>query len=170
MAAYKKFLIQQQSFDGSIYQNVGDVIDTCQQFNVVCQQMPFKRLPETKELAKNDWSDEDGEDVYIPSAGLKFKAYDLEATFLYVGTKQDFATDLMNFTNFIYGRNENGNPFLKIYDEYTQIGRRGVFVMSVNEEKLIYDDVNPDAIAQIKVKFRVTDPVTDITYRNGELV
>jgi hypothetical protein len=167
MTEYKKFLIQQQTFDGSTYTNVGDVVDTQAIYNVVCQDCPFKHLPEIKELAKRDWNDEDGEDVYIPSDGLKFKAYDMEVKFLYVGTKGDMSQDIKGFIDFLYGKNTNGSPLMAIYDDYTQIGRRGVYVKSVSNDLLSYSDISSDVIAQFKVSFRVTDPVTPITLRTS---
>jgi hypothetical protein len=163
MADYKKFLIQQQTYDGSTYTDVGNVVDTQDEFNVVCSECPFKRLPATKELAKREWPDEDGEDVFIPSDGLRFKAYDLEVKFLYVSTEEDMASDLAGFISFIYGRNTNGAPLLSIYDDYTKEGRRGVYVLEVNNEFLAYDDANDGVVGEFKVKFRVTDPVTPIT-------
>ena len=54
---------------------------------------------------------------------------------------------------------------LVIYDEYTRTGRRGVYVLSVDNELYFFDDANIDAIASFKVKFRVTDPVTEIDSR-----
>ena len=159
MADYKKFLIQQQTYDGSTYTNVGSVIDTQEEYFVVCSECPFKILPTTKELAKRDWPDEDGEDVFMPADGLKFKAYDLEVKFLYVGQKENMALDLNAFIEFIYGKNDNGSPLLAIYDEYTQQGRQGVYVLEVNNEFLAYDDANDGVVGEFKVKFRVTDPV-----------
>jgi len=160
---YKKLLILQQVFDGSSYRNVGQVVDTQAAFHVACQEFPFKHLPETKDLAKRDWYDEHGEDVYMPSDGLKFKAYDLEVKFLYVGSKSNMNTELKEFVNFISGKNNGGAPMLAIYDEYTNTGRRGVYVINVDNEMLAYDDANTDVISTFKIKFRVTDPVTDIT-------
>lgn len=162
MADYKKFLIQQQTYDGSTYTDVGSVIDTQEEYFVVCSECPFKILPTTKELAKRDWPDEDGEDVFIPADGLKFKAYDLEVKFLYVGSKENMSIDLNSFIGFIYGRNEDGSPLLAIYDEYTQQGRQGVYVLEVNNEFLAYDDANDGVVGEFKVKFRVTDPVTQV--------
>lgn len=159
MADYKKFLIQQQTYDGSTYTDVGSVIDTQEEYFVVCSECPFKILPTTKELAKRDWPDEDGEDVFMPADGLKFKAYDLEVKFLYVGQKENMALDLNAFIEFIYGKNDNGSPLLAIYDEYTQQGRQGVYVLEVNNEFLAYDDANDGVVGEFKVKFRVTDPV-----------
>lgn len=176
--AYKKLLIQQQTYDGIAYTNVGDIVDTYEKFGVVCQEFPFKYLPETKDLPKRDWYDEHGEDVYMPADGMKFKAYDLEVKFLYTGSEPNMATNLKAFTDFIYGkRNIVGgatvsttpNVMLEIYDEYTRTGRRGIYVLSVDNDLYFFNDVSIDAIAQFKVKFRVTDPVYEVTYNNGTL-
>lgn len=168
MAPYKKFLIQQQTYNGTTYTNVGSVVDTLATYKVVCQECPFKTLPEIKELAKRDWYDESGEDVYIPTDGFKFKVYDMEVKFLYVGTETTMAADLKGFIEFLYGKNQNGAPLLAIYDEYTKTGRRGVYVQSVDNELIAYDDVNKtggvcDVIGVFKVKFHVTDPIEQIT-------
>ena len=169
-----RLLIQQQTFDGTTYTNVGNVVDTIDNYGVACQEFPFKVLPETKELPKRDWYDEDGEDVYVPSDGMKFKAYDLEVKFIYSDihapsrasgiTKEKYMRDKIGaFIEFICGRNTSGKPFLKIYDEYTKTGRRGVYVLSVDNELYFYNDVSIDAIAEFKVKFRVTDPVYEVS-------
>ncbi len=162
MENYKRLLIRQGSAQNT-------VIDTLEQFNVACQEFPYKYLPETKELAKKEWFDEDGDDVYIPTTGLKFKAYDLEAKLLYVGSEENMVNELTSFINFLYGRNTGGNPDLTIYDEYTQTGRQNVVVQSVDNELIVYDNANTDVIAQFKVKFRINDPVTNVvlTLTNG---
>ena len=160
--SYKKLLIQQQKFDGSAYINVGSVIDTQKEYHVVCQEFPFKMMPETKELAKREWYDEHGDDVFIPSDGLKFKAYDLEVKFIYVGTEDTMQGNIGNFIRFLYGLNYGGSPLLAVYDEYTKTGRRGIYVEGVDNDLFAYDDANVHVVAVFKVKFRVTDPVTEI--------
>ena len=65
-----------------------------------------------------------------------------------------------NFVNFITGRNSGGKPLLGVYDEYTETGRRGVYVLNINNDLYYYNDTDTDAIAQFSVKFRVTDPTT----------
>lgn len=139
------------------------VVDTQAAYQVVCQECPFKMLPESKELPKRDWYDEDGDDVYIPTDGLKFKAYDMDVKFIYVGTEDTMSENISGFVNFLYGRNNNGSPLLKVYDEYTKTGRRGVYVTNVDNELLAYDDVNEHVIGMFKVKFRVTDPVSEVS-------
>jgi len=160
---YKKLLIIQQVLDGVNYTDIGSVVDTYESFHVVCQEFPFKHLPEIKDLAKREWFDENGDDVYVPTDGLKFKAYDLEVKFLYVGLEEEMADDLKAFIAFSYGRNDGGSPMLAIYDEYTKTGRRGVYVQNTDNDLFMYNDANSEALASFKVKFRVTDPVTDIT-------
>ncbi len=155
MAEYKRLLIK-QNYSGS------QVIDTLEQFNVACQEFPYKNLPEIKDLPKRDWPDENGEDIYIPSSGLRFKAYDIDVKMLYVGTESNMSTQIKSFIDFLYGRNTGGNPSLTIYDEYTKTGRQGVIVTNVDNELFVYDDVNTEAIAQFKVKFRVTDPINNV--------
>ena len=93
MAEYKRLLIK-QNYSGS------QVIDTLEQFNVACQEFPYKNLPEIKDLPKRDWPDENGEDVYIPSSGLRFKAYDIDVKMLYVGTESNMSTQIKSFIDF----------------------------------------------------------------------
>lgn len=158
MAIYKKFIIQQQTFDGSEYTNVGSAVDTYKSFGIVCSNFPFKHMPEIKDLPKREWPDEDGEDVFIPSNGIKFSAYDVEGEFLYAGEVNTMKQNVVSFIEFIRGKNSDGSPLLCIYDEYTQTGRRGVYVVDVDTDKYDYDDMSITGISVIKVKFRVTDP------------
>lgn len=150
-----------------IRQQGGEVIDTYESFHVACQEFPFRHLPETADLPRRDWYDEHGEDSFIPTDGLKFKAYDLEAKFIYVGDEASMTADVKNFVNFLYGRNDGGSPVLDVYDEYTQTGRTGVYMVGVTTKLFDISDVDPDAIAIFSAKFRVTDPVTDIVLGMG---
>jgi hypothetical protein len=52
---------------------------------------------------------------------------------------------------------------LAVYDEYTKTGRRGVYVTDISSDLIAYDDVNTEVVGIFKVKFRVTDPVTNVT-------
>lgn len=150
-----------------IRQQGGEVIDTFESFHVACQEFPFRHLPETKDLPKQDWYDEHGEDSFIPTDGLKFKAYDLEAKFIYVGDETNMTADVRRFIDFLYGRNDGGSPVLDVYDEYTKTGRTGVYMVGVSTKLFDISDVDPDAIAIFSAKFRVTDPVTDIVLGMG---
>lgn len=164
---YKKLLIRQETFDGSTYVPVAPstIVDTQVNWNIVCKEFPFKYLPEPKELASRDWHDEDGEDVFFPPTGKKFKAYDLEAVFLYAGTEQQMHAQLKGFVDYLYGRNSGGSPVLAIYDEYTHIGLHGVHVVEIGDDLFDISDADPAAIAMFKVKFRITAPTS---FWNGQ--
>ena len=60
------------------------VKDLLTDWGMVCTDFPFDLYPETKDLPKRDWADEDGEDTFIPDV-LPLKAYDLEAGICYKG-------------------------------------------------------------------------------------
>lgn len=181
MGNYKKFKIQQQSYDGSSYTNVGTAVDTYEEFGVVCQEFPFTYMSKAKDVPSRDFHDEDGLDVFIPSGGLKMEAEDIEAKFLYSksnptgydtyvnggGTdsyddwlSSNALSDILNFIHFLRGRNTGGAPYLAIYDEYTKIGLRGVYVTEVPNDIYEYSDGGIGINAVFKVKFKVTDPVT----------
>ena len=180
MAAYKKFLIQQQTFVGDVFSDVGILVDTQALFRVVCQECPFLHMPNVKDLAKRDWHDENGDDVYFPTDGLKYEAYDMKVKFLYVGSQGYMRSDLRNFIDFIHGRfafnsegaRISGSPVLAIYDDYTKTGRRNVYVNDVDNDFYSYDNINSHVIGSFSVKFRVNDPVTNMTYNSntGKLV
>lgn len=162
-------MMKQQSYNGSSYTDVSSAIDTYETYKIVCQEFPFKYLPESKDLAKRDWYDEDGEDVYVPTDGLKMKAYDLEVKFMYSGSKSDMHDKLRTFIDFLYGKNSGGAPFLAVYDEYTGIGLRGLYVSEVPNDLYDYSDIGDNGIAIFKVKFRVTDPVTRLNNQLNEI-
>ena len=130
----KKILIQKQTYDGTDYENVGEIVDVYETYHILCQELPFKHLPKSKELPSRDWHDEDGEDVFMSKEGLRFQAYDLKVTFLYDGIEENMSSDLRNFINYISDcRGDETGVFLAIYDEYTKIGRRGLYVKEIDD-------------------------------------
>ena len=121
------------------------VKDSLAHFGIVCTEFPFKPGGETKDLPKRDWPDEDGEDTYIPDK-LLLKAYDLEAEMCYKGDLGTAYDKIMAFQNYLTGENGDGAT-LKIYNSHTGIGREGLYL---------------DEVLTFPVKFRVTDPRTQI--------
>lgn len=170
--------VQQLRFDGTAYTK-GSVVDLLNKFNIVCQDFPFKKFPEPKELPERDWSDEHGVDVYVPDT-LPMKAYTIDVEFLYVGTTQNIRTYISNFISFLYGRIKGDandtvqSGRLAIYNDYTGIGRKDIIVSKVDNELFFDTDADPDAVAKFKVTFNVCDPVTDVTptttTQNGQTV
>lgn len=157
-----RLYIQQITYDGDSFTNIGNAVDTFDEWGIACQSFPFKVLPEPKDYVTRDWLDEDGLDVYVPRQ-VKFKKYDLEAEFIFAGNTSNMRQNLKSFIRFLYGKNaQNGSPLLSIYDEYTGIGRRNVLVTGFDTTQFLHDDTDEDSVATFKVKFSVHDPVTDI--------
>jgi hypothetical protein len=166
MAIYKTY-IQQLSYDGTDYTK-GSVVDLLTAYKIICQDFPFKKNPKPKDLPTRDWAGEDGLDVYVPDK-IPMKSYDIDVTFLYVGTEQSIRTDISNFLDFICGRIKADNSDtvksgrLAIYNEYVGMGRKDVVVNEIDNEIYYVTDCDPDAVAKIKVKFTVYDPTTEVT-------
>ena len=65
----------------------GSVVNSFSQWGIVCCKVPFKAGGKTKDLAKSDWNDEQGDDSYIPSK-IMFEAYDAEFEMAYQGQER----------------------------------------------------------------------------------
>lgn len=172
MSVFRTY-IQPLLFDGRTYTQ-GNVVDLLNTYKVACQEFPFKKFPKPKDLPSRDWSGDDGLDVYVPST-LPMKEYDMEVTFIYVGTELSIRADLSNFIDFLYGRNTVASGVVRgarlaVYDEHVGMGRKDVVVSEVENTLFhLVPGFDSDAIAQFKVKFTVYDPVTPVTanYTNG---
>ena len=177
MNAYGTY-IQQISNSVTFYEK-GTVVDLLKTFNIVCQDFPFVKNPRSKGIPARDWPDEDGVDVYVPPT-LPLKDYELDVTFLYVGTEPNIRADISSFIDFIYGRKKGSDADtvqsgrLAVYNEYVGMGRKDIVVSDVDNEIFYCTDSDPDALAMFKVKFKVYDPTTEITpvysNSNGEKI
>ena len=156
----------------------GSVVNSYTQWGIVCCNIPFKAGGKTKEPAKRDWKDEQGEEAYIP-AKMMFEAYDVEFELAYKGQELstnpfdlDLAfTQINAFKKWLSGNDtESGSGAeLKIYSPYTTIGRQGCYLSEINDEdphvqtKQEAGNLYHENVVTFKVRFRVTDPMTPIT-------
>ena len=158
-----------------IQKGESSVVNSFEQWGIVCCAVPFKAGGNVKSLPKRDWHDEHGEDVYMPAKTM-FEAYDAEFEMAYAG--QELATNpfdldlaftqIETFKKWLTGNDtENGSGSeLKIYSPYTTIGRRGCYLLEISNEEphvqLKQEGANlyHENIVTFKVKFRVTDPFT----------
>lgn len=164
MQTLKKLYIQQLSYDGLSY-TFGDMIETISSFNIGCVSFPFKLVGEMKDLPVNDYPGESGDKVYIPKS-LPLKSYDIEAEFVYDGTKDNFRSDMINFVKFLTGRNDGAiGSRLAIYDDYVKIGRKDCYVTEISPDAYYNDAHNDNVNVTFKVKFKVADPETDVSPR-----
>lgn len=65
----------------------------------------------------------------------------------------------MAFQNYLTGENADGAT-LKIYNSHTGIGRQGLYLLEVGDFE--FNKSNMDEVLTFLVKFRVTDPRTQI--------
>lgn len=158
----RKLNIQQMDFDGLQYTK-GIAVDLLDKFNIGCEEFPFKKYPEAKELPKRDWPGEDGVESFVPKK-IPMKAYDIEVTFIYKGTEATMQKDIDDFIMFLYGRNEGATgSILAIYDEHVKIGRKDVRCQKVHNELYYDEEYDDEKIAKFKVIFSVDDPITEVT-------
>lgn len=136
-----------------------EVKDLLYDFGMVCTDVPYIMIPSIKELPYNDWADEHGDDVYIPDS-LKIKSYDWEIGICYKGDMNTANTALELLLNYLTGLDGSGVK-IKIYNPHIAIGRQGCYFTGTSNYSLSrtrYGD-----IAEFKIRFKVTDPVTKIS-------
>jgi len=136
------------------------VVDTFNNWNIVCKDFPFQLYGEAKELANHDWKDEDGDDEYIPSI-LPIASYEIDVEFAYKGDMGTANSKIRSFLDYLTGRDGTGSE-MQVYDTYTKIGRQRIRYVSVEDDMFFRQEDSGDIIVFV-VKFKVNDPVTDIT-------
>lgn len=140
-------------------------------WGLVAKSNPYPVLPTPKEVYKNEWLDEDGDDEY--NAQMFYESMEFEVTF-YVKAydipgataEQVVRTQITEFFNKI----RSGE--FKIFDSYTGIGRRKVRYAGVSEEEFKKRIVSSGdwARAIFTAKFKANDPITHMTIKNGKIV
>ena len=136
------------------------VVDTLDNWGIVCKEFPFVLYSEAKELPVNEWHDEDGDDEYIPEE-LKLSSYEVEVEFVYKGDVNTANAKIKGFLDYLTGKDGTGAE-LMVYDTYTRIGRQRVRYVGVDEDITWRQEESGDVMVFV-VTFKVNDPVTDIT-------
>lgn len=154
------------SADTIYFRKTGSSIvkDSVRDFGMYCKDVPFTMFGEAKDVVSDNFTDEDGEDEYIPSV-LPMKAYTMEVTFAFKGNRDSANKALRSFVEYLTGRDKNseGAEF-DMYSTYTEIGRQKCrFVSISNDADLVREDGYD--ILFPKITFKVNDPVTDIVLK-----
>ncbi|WP_065218448.1 MULTISPECIES: hypothetical protein [Butyricimonas] len=151
--AYKGIYFQKEKEGSLVKESVSD-------FGIWCKDFPFKIHGDAKELANTEWSDEDGDDEFIPDV-IRLKSYEISVEFAYKGVSGSANEKIRDFLDYLTGRDGSGAS-LKVYDSFTGIGRKNVRFMSVSQDgEYVRSDAEGDVFL-FKVTFKVNDPVTDI--------
>lgn len=128
-------------------------------FGFAVREIPWPEV-ETQEVAVRQWPGMDGEDAYIPPAGLKLQAYDVEVQFIYQGEKNTAYAAYKSLRTYLTGANGDGAE-LRVFDPYWKRGRQKIHVRKFGEFKPVRTNV--DEALGMKVTLRVTDPKTEVT-------
>lgn len=140
--------------------------DTKSSYNLWIKHAPYKVFPQIKDIVTQDWKDEQGEDVWLPPTGVMSAAYDYDVEFVYYENDGMANENIRAFIERIKGK------WLKIYDTYTGLGRKGVYVKEFDADPPFKRRANSVGSSRdyvsFKVKFRVNDPNTDVLLVLGE--
>lgn len=130
--------------------------DTRESFGLWIKHIPYTTFPKIKDVVAQNWADEQGEDVWLPTTGIMNDAYDLSVEFVYYANDGMANERIRAFVERIRGK------WLKIHDGYTNIGRQAVYLQEFDQEPTFLRRGLKDVVI-FKVSFRVNDPSTNIT-------
>ena len=96
--------------------------------------------------------------------------HDMSHSYIYWGVQGDLlqVRDIDNNLRILFRYEKNGDE-LKIYSPYSTIGRQGCYLLEISDEDPVVQvkqaggNVYHENVVTFKVKFRVTDPMTDVT-------
>lgn len=161
----------------------GAVVNSYTEWNIACCKAPFSTGGKAKELPKREWHDEHGDDVYIPKK-LMMEGYDVEFELACVVNSDNFnlagaLSKIDAFKKWLTGNDdltkhpEGTGAGFQIYSPYSTIGRQGCYLLEISNEephlqmKQTKGSLYNENVLTFKVKFRVTDPMTNITLQEN---
>lgn len=110
-------------------------------YNIKIKHAPFSLMSKIKNVVVQSWKDEDGDDVFLPRVkdsqtglykpAVTHEAVDYNATFVFYEPNNSSAIANQRIRSFIQ---EIEGRWLKIWDEYTQIGYDGVYLLDVDDD------------------------------------
>lgn len=158
IANYKPFYIQ--------YGENALATDTKEAWGMVAKTNPYPLLPSPKNPYGNDWKDEDGDDEY--TTYMHYEGFEMEVEFYMKavdGQNTTAAADLHLAAWSFFQAVREGN--FRVYDAYTKLGFQRVRYAGSDFGDATFKERKGTATAMFKVKFKVNDPVTRMTYNNG---
>ena len=141
MAEFKDFWIAVGQ-PGAYKQDMeySEVFGMNQRFNIKVKHVPYSPMAKIKNVVVQSWKDEDGDDVWLPrrsaSSGsgyepaIAHEAVDYKVKFVIFGDVEKMNSNevIHRMVNAIEGR------WLKVWDEYTQMGFDGVYLVDVDDD------------------------------------
>lgn len=156
---YQPFYIQTDADNSAI--------DTTE-WGLVAKTNPFPALPTPKEPYKNEWFDESGDDEY--NEMMFYESFEFDVQFYVKTIGENAEARLLSQIDSFFDKIKRGE--FKIYDSHTGVGRQKVRYAGFNsdEYKRRYKASSDWARAIFTITFKVNDPLTRVTLRNGQLV
>ena len=136
-------------------------------YGMVVQAQPFPGVTEVKDLYKNDWKDEHGDDEYVPYS-MKLKAFEYTVKFFVKTIATVGSTPIESL-------NDQYNDFMgkllqgefKVWDSWQERGFQKVrLVKSSIEQRDITDE---QAWMLFSVTMKINDPVTQVSLSNNHI-
>lgn len=137
------------------------VVESIAAWGMYCMSIPFGPMTSSKELSKNEWADEDGDDEYIPER-LAISGYSMTVKLGFKGDKNSANASLRKMLGYLTGADGSGVE-MKYYCDYTKEGRSGVRFVKINDEAELVRDDDGDILV-VSVELKVNAPMSDITY------
>lgn len=149
-----------------IQSNADEVAMDTREWGLIAKVNPYPLLPKPKTPYNNEWNDEHGDDEWNDlmfyeafefSVSFYIKAYDSDE-----GSAEQVIREKVDsfFSHIRQGE-------FAVYDAYNGIGRRKVRYAGYTEEE--FKRRSNYARAIFSLTFKVNDPVTRMTLRNGKI-
>lgn len=147
---------------------IGDAIkDLRTDFEFVCCEGPdYAALNRVKELSKNTWLDEDGDDMYIPSQ-MKIQAGTLKVPIGYTGARGTGKVKLKDLVKWLLGRGGNAltSEGIWLYSPFVDEGFAKVTLLEVGEPE--YGYLGQYEILETTLTFTIPDPFDNVVFSNN---
>lgn len=137
------------------------------EWGLIAKSNPYPILPQPKEVYKNEWLDENGDDEY--NAQMFYEPIEFSVNF-YVKCYSDGATTaeavLTSQVRSFFDKIKSGE--FKVYDSYTGLGWKGVRYAGYEEGE--FRKEKDWARLIFTITFKVNDPITRMKLSNGSIV
>lgn len=139
-----------------------------ERFGIKIKHSPYSPMPKIKNVVVQSWKDENGDDVWLPrktgsqtgtyEPAITHESVDFHPKFVIFGSTEKVNSNdaIRRFIQAIQGR------WLKVWDEYTQMGYEGVYLEDVDDDPK-FKRRNYDYV-EFELKFKVNGDNLDAPF------
>lgn len=143
------------------------VIETIEAWGLYCMDISLNSSYSVKDVSKNEWKDQDGDDEYIPDV-LRLNSYETTIKLGYKGQRGTANGVIKSLLDYLTGNEgTGGGAEMKFYCDYTCEGRQNVRFVKIDDKAELVRDDDGDILV-ISITLKVNDPWTDITCKKDE--